>query len=360
MKADLPASAGRLRRRCLQSLLALSTGLLIAEAIARAAPPAVPEPTVRGSVTRPVSHAGLLFENNVGGRLVVDMVDASGQRRRVEHVVNDQGFRGPELSTTAPEGTLRIAALGDSHTFGHGVDETETWPRILEGLLVEHSPAPVEVLNAGVDGYDPEQELAWLRKQVLPFGPDLVLLQLHLNDAAVREGALEGGARSAPGRLFRWTHKSRAPGWIRALRSRSCAVDRVLRSIHSGLQLAVYQETMTTLYVEDQPGWQRAREAVLKMQQLLRARGIRFGVILYPSLFRVRGELLSDTAMGYWREFLTEQGIPVLDTSEVFSDPALELSELRVHPHDFHGNGAANALVAREVLHWIGRVPALR
>src|SRR5690606_17281214 len=57
---------------------------------------------------------------------------------------NAEGFRGPR--EYGPRGPVRVAAVGDSWTFGWGVDDEDAWPARLEGLLQRKWGRPVEVL----------------------------------------------------------------------------------------------------------------------------------------------------------------------------------------------------------------------
>jgi lysophospholipase L1-like esterase len=91
------------------------------------------------------------------------------------------GLRGAEVPRRKTG--FRILALGDSTTFGLGVDDDQTWPAILQSLLRERSRKEVEVLNAGVPGYTSFQGLRWLRSRGLSLQPDLVLATFGFNDA---------------------------------------------------------------------------------------------------------------------------------------------------------------------------------
>lgn len=101
--------------------------------------------------------------------------------------VNSLGLRGPEIPLAKPEGTFRVAALGDSLTFGYGILAGEAWPAALERALNE-DPAQlgaraVEVLNFGVSGYNVADEVLVLRHKALAFEPDVVVVGYFLNDA---------------------------------------------------------------------------------------------------------------------------------------------------------------------------------
>lgn len=89
---------------------------------------------------------------------------------------NRQGFRNSEFSAKPAAGTYRIVCLGDSITFGWGMDEKLSYPRVLERYLNTQPGAKirVEVINAGVPGYDLEQITLYLSKKILSLKPDLV------------------------------------------------------------------------------------------------------------------------------------------------------------------------------------------
>jgi hypothetical protein len=92
--------------------------------------------------------------------------------------VNARGFRGPEPAAPAP-GRRRVLLLGDSITFGTGVDEAETFAERLGAV----SPALLGV-NLGVSGYGTDQELLLLEREGFAFRPDAVVLNVCVgNDA---------------------------------------------------------------------------------------------------------------------------------------------------------------------------------
>jgi len=99
----------------------------------------------------------------------------SGAVYQVE--INPQGFRDRPFG---PKTDFRIIALGDSSTFGWDVEAAETWPKVLENLLLKNR-RPVEVLNLGVPGYSSHQGLMML-KEVWPLEPDLLIIAYGRND----------------------------------------------------------------------------------------------------------------------------------------------------------------------------------
>jgi hypothetical protein len=83
-----------------------------------------------------------------------------------------RGYRGRRAVPEAkPEGRLRVAALGDSFTFGEDVGDDETWVHQLEVI----EPA-LETVNLGIHAYGHDQMLLTLREEGPWLQPDVVLV----------------------------------------------------------------------------------------------------------------------------------------------------------------------------------------
>ena len=95
---------------------------------------------------------------------------------------NALGLRGAALGPKTP-GTRRILAIGDSFTYGHGVQDDETYPAVVERVLRRRGYG-VEVVNAGVPGYSTDQAYTWMLRDGLALRPDLVLMGVHCSDVS--------------------------------------------------------------------------------------------------------------------------------------------------------------------------------
>ena len=89
--------------------------------------------------------------------------------------VNAAGFRGPLIPLERSPGTLRIATLGDSSTFGLGVAWSDCYTARL-GDLLERAGIEAEVLCGGIVGFTVRQGLEHYREHVRPYRPDAVVL----------------------------------------------------------------------------------------------------------------------------------------------------------------------------------------
>jgi len=98
------------------------------------------------------------------------------------YTINVDGFRGAPLPPD-PEAHFRIAALGESTTFGWKVPDRHTYPHALgQGLNRREPQIPVLVLNAGVPSYSSAQTRLYLEELLVTFRPQVVLLSVLWND----------------------------------------------------------------------------------------------------------------------------------------------------------------------------------
>jgi len=97
-------------------------------------------------------------------------------------LTNSRGLRDREYNINKKP-YLRVLALGDSFTFGEGVEIEDTFVKVLERNLKKRYPGKqIEVINAGVPGYGNDQELQFLKDEGKNYKPDLVLLGLYIGN----------------------------------------------------------------------------------------------------------------------------------------------------------------------------------
>ena len=94
---------------------------------------------------------------------------------------NSQGFRTQEFSPKQPS-TLRIVTIGDSSTFGWGVDDDYTYQALLETRLRRAGGPQVEVYNLGIPGATSRHGLAMLKHYALDLEPDVLIIGFGSND----------------------------------------------------------------------------------------------------------------------------------------------------------------------------------
>ena len=231
---------------------------------------------------------------------------------------SSQGIRDREYGTKAAD-EFRILLIGDSFTFGHGLELEQTISRQLEKLLAERGIAKkVTVINGGVIRYGPWQERGFLNDRGFDFEPDLVILQLFpANDIAntlARDGRLLRAYSMQQvvwgrERHYRDNWQVRANYWLSAHSSvfRSLcewtgddallvhALDRfallkpsTLYKLHPSAERPEYMETqLTDWYGTLQDGWDQLEQDVLGIRDDCAARDVDFMVYAVPDIHAI-------------------------------------------------------------------------
>lgn len=90
---------------------------------------------------------------------------------------NSRGLRDKEYPLEKPPGTYRVAVIGDSFTFGDGVNAEEVYHSILEERLNRLSDSlRFEFINFGLAGYDLLNYLGVVEHKAMAYDPDLILI----------------------------------------------------------------------------------------------------------------------------------------------------------------------------------------
>ena len=138
--------------------------------------------------------APLIYQRNpdplISYELKPGMVNVPGFRDRV--TTDAHGFRSPAINQSKPT----IVLLGDSVTFGYGVENNQT----LAAHLSRAFPL-FNVVNTGVPGYGLTQEVETYEKKLAPLKPSVLILVFFIGDF---------------GRQIAWLDSQdilRVPGW---------------------------------------------------------------------------------------------------------------------------------------------------
>jgi lysophospholipase L1-like esterase len=97
-------------------------------------------------------------------------------------VTNARGLREARAIGPRRADVFRVAAVGDSFTWGWGADNDATYPARLEALLKARTGHAVEVVNVSRPGDNLAGYLALLRQHTLPLRPDVVVVGMLLGN----------------------------------------------------------------------------------------------------------------------------------------------------------------------------------
>jgi lysophospholipase L1-like esterase len=240
--------------------------------------------------------------------------------------INSHGWRDEETTFEKPAGKRRIVVLGDSFTFGVGVDDAERYTEVLQGL-----EGGLEVLNLGMNAVGSDQELLYLESDGLRYAPDVVLCAFFegndFTDVSYERNnywpkprfALEAGELVEIPPTLIWEVRLRTSGYLG---------EALYRSVQRW-----------TPYRVVAPEWEErdtlplAIALVSRMHASASRAGAHFALFLIRSFDPPRaGDPLASA--------LASAGIEVLDPGARLADPALHI------PDDGHWNASGHRAVA--------------
>ena len=108
--------------------------------------------------------------------------------KHIEIRINSKGLRDVEYDYSK-KGKYRILGLGDSITFGTGVKVEDAYLSVLERLIRQQIDAKSDIIKAGVNAYEFDQEYTYYFEEGYKYNPDIVLIGVCLNDAMIIDSA---------------------------------------------------------------------------------------------------------------------------------------------------------------------------
>lgn len=252
---------------------------------------------------------------------------------------NSEGFRDREWISSPPPGTSRLLLLGDSYTFGQGIDEEED--RLGETLARDLAGAGVSlaILNAGVPDSHTGDHLQTLER-TLEYRPDAVVLLYVFNDVRYFWRGSRSGIVGAPSSAWGRLHPHR----IAHLNSHIYQQVYVrLRLI--GTRRAGYQATNDSLY-RDAGVMVQHFDDLLAMQRMAEEAGAAFAIVPFDIAV-----VASESIAARYARFL--DGVrsarlrvwPVDRVLEGYTFDALSVNRLDLHPNELANGLLAGALI---------------
>lgn len=236
--------------------------------------------------------------------------------------VNALGYRGPERPPLKPAGTFRIAAVGDSYTYGLGVVADQTMPARLEDELNDGTSRRVEVLNFGIPGAQLDDTIAQVRSFSARWQPDLVLATLYADDLN--------------GDLCRW---ARFPRLLIGLLSWG---SYLFRAAHIGFNFA--REWVLSLRGADPARAARLREGLRTLDDASRQAGARLAVVMLADPVSISRDA-DEVAL------MEQLGIAWLDARAWRYGDGPE--RLTLIPGELHFDAAGNRFAAQRIAAWL-------
>ncbi len=286
-----------------------------------------------------------------------------GEDRVVRYEINALGFRSAPIPNEKRAGTYRIAMIGDSVTYGTGINADETLAHHLEIALRDRLPARgIEVVNCGVPATNTGQQVAHLSFRVLALDPDMVLICSTIVDTS-GFGIKPGAKRERPWEsmvvesvgltsgVFDDDRLSAAQRRMMSLRRRSVLVDLLAHNAYRGLMRRTQLQNYKACWADGSPGVAMLRGALARATRLSRELGFELQVAMYPFLTDLDDDYPFAAESEKLGRICAELAVPFTDLLAPLKRQSA--SRLQAHCHDRHPNGHANQLVAR---YWAERL----
>lgn len=297
-------------------------------------------------------------------------------------LVDDEGYRVPVRAPggEAPAGddaaATRILAMGDSFTFGVGVDAEDAWPAVLERQLGSADDDPVRVRNGGVGGYGPLRSERLLIARQAAWEPQVVVHAVYVgNDLEdCRPETFLEIPRIADGRMLADVKSpfTRVRFWLRVHSHLYAFLRDQLYDLYQRTPFAEGLRYLDPVGLSEWPEAMRkdtlpaAVDAIRRIAGWARERDVRYLVVLVPVKYQVLDEAWAayrkrwrlpeaafdrDHAQRVLAEMLEAEGIEHVDLLPSFR--AASDARALYYPVDAHwtpaGHRAAAALIREAI-----------
>lgn len=269
--------------------------------------------------------------------------------------INSLGMRGPEITRRPATGEVRILAVGDSCTFGKGVEDADTWPRQLERLVGDRLPPGrhAVVANLGVNGYSGWDYRKVVEDVGLGLQPDLVIVGYNLNDFPNVIRKVDRSLYGETSKLRRsiskeWRDRLGRLALFRAVRSMYYALGRE-RAYRQAEQLAA--EVGEADVASDL--WAEQRVYLGGLVRAARQRGAEVAIFLFPYESQVYVERYDRSPIERLQGICADLDVVFFDLAEALREYAHEEDPPRrlfLRGDRYHPNAEGYGVVARSVL----------
>ena len=256
---------------------------------------------------------------------------------------NHLNFREREFTPGAAPGVIRIAAVGDSFTFGMGILEQQRVSNLLDAALNAAGSQRFEVLNFGKSGANYEQHVLNLRTALKAARPHHLLLQWYPNDLDD-----PGDPRPRPYPLGSILHKGLVTVSVLYFLAARAFDDAQIKMGIIDVD-AYYRRFLDPA----DPIARRANERFRRVIDVAREAQVPIAVYLWPDLTRPLGTSPNDPVIDQVLKTCLAERIECVDLRLALRSER-QHGRLIVNRFDPHASAEANAMAARLLLDRLG------
>ena len=312
-------------------------------------------PLIRRVLWAMVPLALLLLAIEVGAR-VVGQAALRSRAPLLEELPRSEKPR--RASAPSDDAGLVVVCVGDSWTFGVGVEADQAYPAQLQGLLRAQHGSEVQVLNLGQPGANAMRSARILRTHLARHHADLVIWQAGMNgdplEAIGPESTTDALARGMRGWL----------GWFASYRLLVQVVARARVRSDQLLHNMDYNKLPSAPHFEYREQLRTSLAAnMARADTLAMIHGIPMLVLTYALPPELPSEpCYTQRATNSWiRSAARARDLPVVDMQRIYEDQTVDGPSLMLHGAarmrcgnlDLHPNAAGYGVYAKELAAWI-------
>jgi lysophospholipase L1-like esterase len=271
--------------------------------------------------------------------------------------INSQDYRADrDYGTKLQPGKVRIIANGDSFTFGHGVDQSYSWPALLEAM-----DGSLEVINAAVSGYSVGQSYLHCYRDCSGFERDVYILAFVFNDVVRMRGPTINGYGKPlleldNNKLIATNVPVPKHGVFSIWLAQNKSLLKELRTIQVLGQ--IYGKIRGKKIQSDHIGKTElkriSRELLKSLNKTEMDRDSRLLVVFLPTKEDQARREIVNTWRSYMRDETRSQGIDYIDLIDRFQLlTSNEIDALFSDSDGFHYGKEGNAWVAKAIYKWL-------
>jgi lysophospholipase L1-like esterase/HEAT repeat protein len=207
---------------------------------------------------------------------------------------NGDGLRDRHHSVAAQPGLRRLVCLGDSVTYGYGLEAQNAFPQVLERLYASEG-GRVEVFNVAAPGWSTRQARIAYRALMRKYAVQRVVLGVCLNDIPELQNNL-----------------ARTPPWLAGLFTRSALVRRMVNAVgrEIGSVRELFEQPQAAVV---QAGFARLFDELRALRAELAQDGGTLALAVLPFRFQVQPGAPAPSVQERLRAFAQAEGLPFLD-----------------------------------------------
>lgn len=252
---------------------------------------------------------------------------------------NSLCIRNKEIPKGKQENTGRVLAIGDSYTWGDGLSEDKLITTKLEKILTKKSTEKIEVINAGICGFNTEDEYNQLKWLFPVYQPDLIILFFFTNDVLARDSLrIQTDWKTNFNMFMRENSKFYSFLYYLWLNSEVDVPRLILPSDYFNLD-------------DKKPGWVSFKNYFLKIKDYCETNNAGFIFVLIPTLTNLDEDYPYMELNNKVQEFVKSNNVPFLSYYDLFS--VYEPKELWINLENVHWNDKATSLAADKLAKFI-------